>query len=162
MACVWARLARATAYCPHPLSSVSRRSISLGLSVGAHSVALVVRSDSLWPIRRPRPGSQGNFLGPLVGLEGRNAYLVRDLWRCSGLIRAREEARARTYRYWAFCRLDFYWLAFPPPLQMLRESDPHAAWIPDGQDWDGTNDRFALIPRVWAHTYFDRWPRTVP
>eukprot|EP00928_Gymnodinium_smaydae_P064969 TRINITY_DN48188_c0_g1_i1.p1 TRINITY_DN48188_c0_g1~~TRINITY_DN48188_c0_g1_i1.p1 ORF type:complete len:517 (-),score=80.50 TRINITY_DN48188_c0_g1_i1:28-1443(-) len=101
----------------------------------------------------------GNFLGPLVGNDGRNAFLVRDLWRCLSLMRSHEEERGAVYRYFAFSRIDAHWLAMPPSLQLLEQTDRRAIWIPDGQDWDGLNDRFALIPRVWASAYLGRWPR---
>eukprot|EP00929_Paragymnodinium_shiwhaense_P101832 TRINITY_DN65021_c0_g1_i1.p1 TRINITY_DN65021_c0_g1~~TRINITY_DN65021_c0_g1_i1.p1 ORF type:complete len:430 (-),score=32.54 TRINITY_DN65021_c0_g1_i1:414-1703(-) len=103
----------------------------------------------------------GNFLGPLVGSEGRNAFLLRDLKRCSGLIERHEAKQQRQYSYVAFSRIDNHWAALPPPLKVMQESDPLAMWIPDGQDWDGLNDRFAIMPRHLSAAYFDRWPRVL-
>lgn len=100
----------------------------------------------------------GNFLGPLIGADGRNAFLLRDLWRCSLLVQAQEASRAAQYEYWGFIRPDLHWLVPPPALRVFRQADPRAIWVPDGQDWDGINDRFALVPRCWAAAYFDRWP----
>eukprot|EP00927_Polykrikos_kofoidii_P044851 TRINITY_DN38727_c0_g1_i1.p1 TRINITY_DN38727_c0_g1~~TRINITY_DN38727_c0_g1_i1.p1 ORF type:complete len:454 (-),score=55.00 TRINITY_DN38727_c0_g1_i1:51-1412(-) len=101
----------------------------------------------------------GNFLGPLVGNDGRNAYMVRDLWRCYQVIHSHEDRHAIEYRYLAYSRLDLHWVAQPPPLHLLVRAAPKAIWIPDGQDWDGLNDRFALVPRHLALAYFARWPR---
>ncbi|CAK0801359.1 unnamed protein product [Prorocentrum cordatum] len=101
----------------------------------------------------------GNFLGPLVGHDGRNAFLLRDLWRCLELVRGHERSQSVWYRHLGFSRLDLHWVAMPPPLELLRRADPGAVWIPDGQDWDGLNDRFAIVPRRWASAYFGRWPR---
>lgn len=100
----------------------------------------------------------GNFLGPLVGNDGRNAFLLRDLWRCLKLVSSHEQQRGRKYRYLAFSRLDLHWFAPPPPIEVLHAADKHAVWIPDGQDWDGLNDRFAVVPRRWGNAYFGRWP----
>merc|ERR1719424_530126 len=41
---------------------------------------------------------------------------------------------------------------------MLERTDPKAIWIPDGMDWDGLNDRLAIVPRRWASAYFGRLP----
>jgi len=101
----------------------------------------------------------GNFLGPLVGHDGRNAFLLRDLWRCLQLVRRHESLSILRYHYVAFSRIDIHWFAPPPPLKFFLQADPDAIWLPDGQDWDGVNDRFALVPRRWADAFFGRWPR---
>ncbi|CAK9009242.1 Uncharacterized protein SCF082_LOCUS10221 [Durusdinium trenchii] len=101
----------------------------------------------------------GNFLAPLAAtLNGRNAFHLRNLWQCFEILVAEESARGERYKYWSFSRLDWYWLAPPPRLELFIEADPRALWIPDGSDWDGINDRFALVPRRFGHIYFGRWP----
>ncbi|CAE7234536.1 unnamed protein product [Symbiodinium necroappetens] len=100
----------------------------------------------------------GNFLGPLTVAEGRNAFHVRTLFHCWEQITAAEAARGQRYKYWIFARLDWLWLALPPALSTFQRADPAAVWIPDGQDWDGINDRFAVVPRRYAKPYFGRWP----
>lgn len=71
---------------------------------------------------------------------------------------AASEPRQEGYKYWIFARLDWLWLALPPALSTFQRADPAAVWIPDGQDWDGINDRFAVVPRRYAKPYFGRWP----
>ncbi|CAE7942928.1 unnamed protein product [Symbiodinium sp. KB8] len=100
----------------------------------------------------------GNFLGPLTVAEGRNAFHIRTLFHCWEQITAAEAARGQRYKYWIFARLDWLWLALPPALSTFQRADPAAVWIPDGQDWDGINDRFAVVPRRYAKPYFGRWP----
>lgn len=60
-------------------------------------------------------------------------------------VKTEESARGERYKYWSFSRLDWYWLAPPPRLELFIEADPRALWIPDGSDWDGINDR----PPFW-------------
>eukprot|EP00933_Yihiella_yeosuensis_P074048 TRINITY_DN82884_c0_g1_i1.p1 TRINITY_DN82884_c0_g1~~TRINITY_DN82884_c0_g1_i1.p1 ORF type:complete len:275 (-),score=26.82 TRINITY_DN82884_c0_g1_i1:264-1088(-) len=70
-----------------------------------------------------------------------------------------EMKRGKRYKYWVYTRLDWHWLEPPPPIALFESTDPNSVWIPDGNDWDGLNDRFALVPRRWTHAYFGRWPR---
>ncbi|CAE7159423.1 unnamed protein product [Symbiodinium pilosum] len=100
----------------------------------------------------------GSFLAPLAVLEGRNAFHVRTLFHCWELLTAAEAERGQRYKYWIYARLDWLWLALPPDLSVFEDADPAAVWIPDGQDWDGINDRFAIVPRKYAKPYFCRWP----
>ncbi|CAE8607460.1 unnamed protein product, partial [Polarella glacialis] len=55
-------------------------------------------------------GIPGNFMSPLVNLDGRNAFHVRSLWRCQELLEEAEARRGVAYRYWGFARLDWQWL----------------------------------------------------
>ncbi|CAJ1345627.1 unnamed protein product [Effrenium voratum] len=99
----------------------------------------------------------GNFLAPLLGLNGRNAFHLRSLWHCFQLLLAEEAHRDEPYKYWIFARLDWHWLYLPPSLSLFEQVDPAKIWIPDGADWDGINDRFALVPRHLGERYFGRW-----
>ncbi|CAE8609717.1 unnamed protein product, partial [Polarella glacialis] len=65
-------------------------------------------------------GIPGNFMSPLVNLDGRNAFHVRSLWRCQELLEEAEARRGVAYRYWGFARLDWQWLAPPPRLELLE------------------------------------------
>ena len=68
-----------------------------------------------------------------------------------------EAHRDEPYKYWIFARLDWHWLYLPPSLSLFEQVDPAKIWIPDGADWDGINDRFALVPRHLGERYFGRW-----
>jgi len=74
--------------------------------------------------------------------------------RCLKLIERYEMRRGEPYAWLVYLRADSTWLATHPPLQLL---DPKSCWIPEGEDWKGVNDRYAVCGRASGNTYFRVW-----
>ena len=51
-------------------------------------------------------------------------------------------------------RADLQWLSPHPKISFLEENE---IWVPDGEDYDGLNDRHAVMGRFAAQAHFSRW-----
>jgi hypothetical protein len=56
-----------------------------------------------------------------------------------------EEGVLDRYDRFVITRSDFYWLSPHPPLSIL---DRNFMWVPDGENWDGVNDRHLVVSRT--------------
>jgi hypothetical protein len=132
---------------------------------------LVNGSRSKYSCRTSKMRFGGNsFLAPVLG----NAHLnvLRQLYmqsRVLALLEAHEASEARGgRRYMAvvWSRLEYHWLRPHPPLALFAPSADaerglgsalDCVWVPLEEDYAGTNDRHALMPRAVAPTYLGRW-----
>jgi hypothetical protein len=64
----------------------------------------------------------------------------------------KEHGCLERYERFVVTRSDFLWLAPHPPLELLRED---RVWIPEGEDWEGINDRHAILDRSSLAAYLD-------
>ncbi|CAE8595252.1 unnamed protein product [Polarella glacialis] len=87
----------------------------------------------------------------------RQAFQSRMLWLCREAMLQKEEARSQLYSHWIFQQIDFHWIVPPPSLRSFHKVSPSSVWIPEGSDFDGVNDRLAIVPRAWADAYFGLW-----
>ena len=73
--------------------------------------------------------------------------------RCYSLVAEEETRRGMRFELLVGARVDLLWLS-PPPLHLAHG---HGVLIPDGQDWGGLNDRWAIMDRHFAGIWFGRW-----
>ena len=93
---------------------------------------------------------------PVIGNpKGNTLQELHYQSRCLDLIGAHEagERRGVAYERVMFTRLEFEWLADPPPLAMLH---PAYLWLPTGEDNEGVNDRHWIANRKDAEKVFRR------
>ena len=98
-----------------------------------------------------------NLFAPVLGNPNVSCMReLHDLHRVWALVRAHEAGPrgGAKYRRIVFSRLEFRWLAPPPPLALL---EPQVLWVPSGQNVNGVNDRHAVMHRDHAPAYFGRW-----
>ncbi len=91
-------------------------------------------------------GVKGIWLG---GIKSRDPQLsassILPLCRWILLRRLKEEGVIELYDRFVITRSDFVWLSPHPPLSMLERE---ALWVPEGENWDGLNDRHLVVSRA--------------
>ena len=85
----------------------------------------------------------GNWLGGLSGISGSGMHLNYNLHKLSEMLLS-PLILAKNYTHFIVTRTDFQWLAPHPPLHLL---DDRHVWIPEGEDYQGYNDRHAVCSR---------------
>ena len=95
------------------------------------------------------------ILAPVIG-SGKLHILhqLYDQRQCLRLITAHEQATGVAYGRVLWSRLENVWLLPHPPPSTL---DADCTWIPYGENYNGMNDRHALMPRRAAQTYLGRY-----
>jgi len=80
---------------------------------------------------------EGNWLGGVAGIPGSGMHLNYNLFKLSQRLRS-PAIQAQNYSHFIITRTDFQWLAPHPPLRLMNT---RLAWIPEGEDYHGYNDR---------------------
>ena len=105
--------------------------------------------------RLAREPNVGNSLQPIVGdSPGGIMYQLRLLDMCLDQLQAAEALYNKTYDWVVYVRSDTVLFGAHPPLEELAGG---RIWVPQGNDYSGLSDRFAVIPRTVATTYLGRW-----
>ncbi|CAE8668468.1 unnamed protein product, partial [Polarella glacialis] len=73
--------------------------------------------------------------------------------RCYQLLEEGERQRGFKYDLVVAARVDVLFLA-SPPLQLMHKD---GLWVPDGMDWGGLMDRWAVLGRRTAKMWFGVW-----
>ncbi|KAL3923102.1 MAG: hypothetical protein SGPRY_004329 [Prymnesium sp.] len=95
------------------------------------------------------------IFSPVIGLNTLNVLRQHyALYSCLRLIHSHEASHGLQYNRIVHSRLEFVWLAPHPPLRLM---DLRCAWVPDGEDYGGLNDRHAVLNREHAVLYMARW-----
>lgn len=94
---------------------------------------------------------QGNWLGGLKGIPGSGMHLNYNHYKLKGLLES-PPIQDTQYSHFIITRTDFQWLAPHPPLKLM---DDGIAWIPEGEDYQGYNDRHVVCSRQIVDRYLD-------
>lgn len=82
----------------------------------------------------------GNWLGGLSTIPGSGMHLNYNYFKLNERLKT-PQIRLNNYTHFIVTRTDFEWLAPHPPLHLLNR---RLAWIPEGEDYHGYNDRHAV------------------
>merc|ERR1711988_1812283 len=74
---------------------------------------------------------------------------------CLDAVEDLELASLTKFAWVVYVRVDMDLLGHHPPLAPMALRG--GIWIPEGQDFGGLNDRWAVVHRHHLHTYFKRW-----
>jgi hypothetical protein len=85
----------------------------------------------------------GNWLGGLPGRSGSGMHLNYNFYKLNQQLQS-PSITAGQYTHFIITRTDFQWLAPHPPLELM---DQRLVWIPEGEDYQGCNDRHAVCSR---------------
>jgi len=85
-------------------------------------------------------GIDGNWQGGLKGIPGSGMHLNYNYFKLNERLKSLNIQR-KGYQRFIVTRTDFQWLAPHPPLQLLHQN---LAWIPEGEDYHGYNDRHVV------------------
>ena len=108
-----------------------------------------------WICIRLQNTQYNTIFSPVIGNSALNVLRQQyALSRCLHLSRAQEAATGHLYDRIVHSRLEYIWMAPHPPLELL---DRRCAWVPDGEDFGGLNDRHAVLNREHAAIYHGRW-----
>jgi hypothetical protein len=93
----------------------------------------------------------GNWLGGLRGIPGSGMHLNYNYFKLNERLRSSTIQR-NNYTHFIITRTDFQWLAPHPPLHLLSKK---LAWIPEGEDYHGYNDRHIVCSAHNVHRYLN-------
>jgi hypothetical protein len=82
----------------------------------------------------------GNWLGGLTAIPGSGMHLNYNYFKLHQRLK-RPQIQLNKYTHFIVTRTDLEWLAPHPPLQLLNQ---RLAWIPEGEDYHGYNDRHVV------------------
>jgi len=110
------------------------------------------RNASWWTVREPRfsllkGGDVKSLVDTLRNLQMKS--------RCLDAVESIERSRGGKFDWLAYVRSDYDFLEAHPPLRHM--SARGGIWVPDGEDYGGLNDRWAVMQRKHAFAYFRRW-----
>jgi hypothetical protein len=93
----------------------------------------------------------GNWLGGLKGIPGSGMHLNYNYFKLRERLSSPQIQRKK-YTHFIITRTDFQWLAPHPPLHLL---DDRLAWIPEGEDYHGYNDRHVVCSARNVDSYLN-------
>ncbi len=93
----------------------------------------------------------GNWMGGLKGVAGSGMHLNYNYFKLRERLSS-PQIKGNNYSHFIITRTDFRWLAPHPPLHLLND---RLAWIPEGEDYHGYNDRHAVCSGKNVHKYLN-------
>ena len=101
-------------------------------------------------------GHVSNALSPWLGPQNAGCtYNMQAQAMCLEDIERAEENTRNLYDWVIWLRCDTVLFTQHPALEHFSLNK---VWVPDGLDYFGLFDRFALIPRKFANVFLGRWP----
>ena len=89
---------------------------------------------------------------------GSRLWTYKALDLCYRHLLSLEKKNGRRFDWVIRSRPDYLWTSPPVPPSLLPQfKDWRMVWIPQGEDYGGVNDRFALMEREVADIYFALW-----
>eukprot|EP01004_Peranema_trichophorum_P003725 NODE_2698_length_1514_cov_40.649892_g2324_i0.p1 GENE.NODE_2698_length_1514_cov_40.649892_g2324_i0~~NODE_2698_length_1514_cov_40.649892_g2324_i0.p1 ORF type:complete len:347 (+),score=16.93 NODE_2698_length_1514_cov_40.649892_g2324_i0:40-1080(+) len=98
-----------------------------------------------------------SYPGYHTWIKPNNLYQYYDLEQCYDGIIKHENQRNVKYKWIIRTRPDIFWVIEHPVISIFESKWNSSIWVPEGSEFNGINDRHAVVPRNIAESYFRRW-----